>query len=201
MSGRRELFIVALGGIALSTVKNAAAETPVTIALLHLAPRPGDVGHNKRRVENAIGRLPAMGVKLIVTPELAVSGYGFRDASSFLLLGTPEAADGALFNRVILFAPDGSRVGHHRKINVLRTGSESWSSPGDQATVLAIDGIGRVGLAICADMYSERLVNETASRGPDLLASSAAWARAYGVGFRNLTIEGIVQPVAWSRGA
>ena len=172
------------------------------LALLHLASRPGEVGHNKRLVEEAIGRISAMGVKLIVTPELVVSGYGFRDiigtewiardqkvlfawagglarrASAFLLLGTPEAApsDHALFNSVILFAPDGSRLGRHRKINALRVGSESWSSPGDQATVVSIDGIGRVGLSICADMYSARLVNETASQGIDILISSAAWA-------------------------
>lgn len=180
----------------------AKTETPTMLALLHLAPRPGEVGHNKHLVEEAIGHISALGVKLIVTPELVVSGYGFRDmigtdwiargqkalfdwagelaqrASASLLLGTPEAAtaDQALFNSVILFAPDGTRVGHHRKINALRIDLESWSSPGDRATVLEIDGVGRVGLSICADMYSERLVSETASRGVDLLISSAAWA-------------------------
>jgi predicted amidohydrolase len=200
MRGRRKLLHAALGGIALSTVKNAAAETPVTIALLHLAPRPGEVEHNKRLIQSAIGRISALGVKLIVTPELVVSGYGFRDiigtewvmrdqealfdwagglarqAAAFLLLGTPEAAGQALFNSVVLFAPDGARIGHHRKINALRVGSESWSSSGDRATVLEIDGVGRAGLSICADLYSERLVNETASQGVDLLVSSAAWA-------------------------
>ena len=173
-----------------------------TLALLHLAPRPGEVGHNKRMVESAIGCLSGAGAKLIVTPELVVSGYGFRDiigtewiardqeallawagelarqASAFLLLGTPEAASASdtLFNSMILFAPDGTRIGHHRKINVLKVGSESWSAPGDRATALALDGIGRVGLFVCADMHSKRLVDETASQGVDLLVSSAAWA-------------------------
>ncbi len=144
----------------------------------------------------------ALGAALVVSPELATSGYGFRDligtgwiargqpalfgwagdlarrASTSLLLGTPEAAPGSaeLFNSLILFAADGTRAGHHRKINVLRVGSESWSVPGDRPTVLAIDGVGRVGLFVCADMHSQRLIQETMALGVDLLLSSAAWA-------------------------
>jgi predicted amidohydrolase len=173
-----------------------------TIALLHLAPRAGKIDENKRKLEAAVLRASALGAKLVVSPELAISGYGFRDligtdwiardqpalfawagdlarrAPAFLLLGTPEASpDGKeLFNSLILFAPDGTRVGHHRKINTLRVGSESWSQPGDRPTVLAIEGVGRAGLFICADMHSQRLVRETESLGLDLLLSSAAWA-------------------------
>ncbi|CAN5876260.1 hypothetical protein BH11PSE3_BH11PSE3_27170 [soil metagenome] len=181
----------------------AKAETPITIALLHLASRPGEVEHNKRLIEEGVACAAAAGARLIVTPELAISGYGFRDligtewiardqAALFawaaglarqcpasLLLGTPEAppdSDGALFNSLILFAPDGVRMGHHRKINALKAGSESWSTAGDRATVLAIEGIGRVGLFICADMFSPRLVDQTAAQGVDLLVSGAAWA-------------------------
>jgi predicted amidohydrolase len=173
-----------------------------TIALLHLAPRAGGIEENKRKLEAAVLRASALGATLIVSPELAISGYGFRDiigtdwiardqpvlldwagdlarrASTSLLLGTPEASpEGTeLFNSLILFASDGSRVGHHRKINTLRVGSESWSQPGDRPTVLAIAGVGRVGLFVCADMHSQRLVRETTSLGVDLLLSSAAWA-------------------------
>lgn len=170
-----------------------------TVALLHLAPRPGDIVYNKRLVEDALRRAAAMGARFVVTPELVVSGYGFRDAigtdwiardqaalfawasdlarqtSVSLLLGTPEA-DGQLFNSQILFAPDGTRMGHHRKIMVLKVGSESWSTAGDRSTVVSVDGVGRVALFVCADMYSKRLVDETAARHVDLLVSSAAWA-------------------------
>ena len=175
------------------------ADASRTVALLHLAPRPGDIAHNKRLVQSAVRRVAAMGAAFVVSPELAVSGYGFRDAigtdwiardqpelfawagdiarqaSVFLLLGTPEA-DGRLFNSQILFAPDGTRMGHHRKIMVLKVGSESWSTAGDRSTVVTVEGIGRVGLFVCADMYSRRLVDETTAQGIDLLVSSAAWA-------------------------
>ena len=173
---------------------------PVTLALLHLAPRPGALDGNRRQIEAAAGAAAAAGARLIVTPELALSGYGFRDVigtgwiaadqagrlawaatlarrcAAFLLLGTPEAADGALFNSLVLFGPDGARLGQHRKVNALRVGSESWSTPGDRATVLAAPGIGRLGLAICADLHSRRLVAETSMPGIDLLVSAAAWA-------------------------
>ncbi len=148
-------------------------------------------------------RAAANGARLIVTPELAVSGYGFRDligtdwiasgqATLFAWAGALATGDrsvagarhaggrardsGALFNSMVLFAPDGSVTGRHRKVNALRMGSGSWSTPGDRPTVLAVDGIGRVGFFVCADMYSTRLVDETAAQGVDLLLSSAAWA-------------------------
>ena len=47
---------------------------------------------------------------------------------------------------------------------VLKVGSESWSTAGDRGTVVTVDGIGRVGLFVCADMYSKRLVDETAAQ-------------------------------------
>ena len=180
----------------------ATAAPPSTIALLHLAPRPGEIAANRTALEQAVRRAAASGARLIVTPELAVSGYGFRDLvgtdwiasgqsalfawagalalehKASLVLGTPEAApeNGALFNSMVLFAPNGSAVGRHRKVNALRMGSESWSTPGDRPTVLTVDGIGRVGFFVCADMYSTRLVDETAVQGVDLLLSAAAWA-------------------------
>jgi predicted amidohydrolase len=97
------------------------------------------------------------------------------------MLGTPEAAPAGheLFNSMIVFAPDGAKLGHHRKINVLKAGSESWSVPGDRATAMTLDGIGRVGCFVCADMYSQRLVDETAVQSVDLLVSSAAWASGF----------------------
>lgn len=177
------------------------AQQTRTIALLHLAPRPDDLDANKRLIERAVAQASSLGARLIVTPELCVSGYGFRDLigthwiaeqqpalrdwaahlargtdGASLVLGQPLAEDGALYNSVIAFAPDGGVIGRHRKIAALRVGAESWSTPGDRPTVVDIPGIGRVGMFVCADMYSQRLVRETAAQDCDLLLSSAAWA-------------------------
>jgi predicted amidohydrolase len=177
------------------------AQRTRTIALLHLAPRAGNLGYNGHLIERAVLQASSLGARLIVTPELCLSGYGFRDLigtrwiagdqpahldwtarlarrtdGASLVLGRPEADGDAFFNSMTVVGPDGVAMGHHRKIAVLRVGSESWSSPGDRPTVLDIPGIGRVGLFVCADMYSKRLVSETAAQGCDLLLSSAAWA-------------------------
>src|SRR5262245_53656561 len=189
-----------MGGIGVPIVAHAQAESSISLALLHLAPQPGEVEANMQMIERAALRAARNGAKLIVTPELALSGYGFRDVigtewiargqaarlawagglarrvSAFLVIGMPEADGDRLFNSMILFAPDGGRLGHHRKINVLKVGSESWSVPGGRATALAVEGIGRLGLFVCADMYSQRLVRETVAQDVDLLLSSAAWA-------------------------
>lgn len=173
---------------------------PQTIALLHLAPEPGEIERNMHALDTAVRAAARQGAALVVTPELAVSGYGFRDrigtdwierdqaamlrrisgvaleAGIFLVLGMPFAEGGSLFNGMAVFAPDGREIGRHRKINVLRVGAESWSMPGDRATMVSLEGVGRLGLFVCADMYSERLVAETADLGCDLLVSSAAWA-------------------------
>lgn len=173
---------------------------PRTIALLHLAPEPGEVERNMHALDIAVRAAARQGAALALSPELALSGYGFRDrigaawierdqavllrrisglaleAGIFLVLGMPFAEGGSLFNGMVVFAPDGREIGRHRKINVLRVGAESWSMPGDCATVVSLEGLGRLGLFVCADMYSERLVTETAAAGCDLLLSSAAWA-------------------------
>ena len=188
------------GRDSLVRVTDTTAGPPATtLALLHLAPRPGDLDGNRRQIETFAGAAARAGARLIVTPELALSGYGFAErigtdwiaegqaerlawaadlaqrCGAFLLLGTPEA-DRVLYNGLLLFAPDGARLGGHRKVNALRVGSEAWSTPGDSITVLVADGIGRLGLAICADLFSPRFVAETAAPGIDLVVSAAAWA-------------------------
>ena len=198
---RRDLLGSAVAGVTSFAMSPLQAEQTRTIALLHLAPRPGDIEFNKRLIERAVSRASSLGARLIVTPELCVSGYGFRDLigtnwiaeeqpalldwaarlvrrtdGASVVLGQPEADGDALFNGMIAFTPDGGAIGRHRKIAVLRVGAESWSAPGDRPTVVGIPGVGRVGLFVCADMYSKRLVGETAAQGCDLLLSAAAWA-------------------------
>ena len=198
---RRQSIGAAIAGLGTPGLASAAPPEPISLALLHLAPRAGDLAGNRQAIERGVRRAAEAGAGLVVTPELAVSGYGFRDrigtdwivreqaglqawaadlaraTSTVLVLGAPEAAaDGRLHNSLLVFGTDGALAGRHRKINVLRLGAESWSSPGESATVVELPGLGRLGLLVCADMYSERLVGETAALEVDLLLSGAAWA-------------------------
>lgn len=171
------------------------------IALLHLSPQPGAVEENMRVIGAACLAAVRAGAKTIVTPELAISGYGFSDligvdwiaagqasragwasalarrCGASLLLGTPERdpISGLLHNSILVFDGLGEPIGRHRKINCLRIGAEAWSSPGNSASVVVLPDVGIAGLFVCADMASNRLITATYARGPDLFISSANW--------------------------
>lgn len=80
------------------------------------------------------------------------------------------------YNSVFVIAPDGTIAGTHRKINTLRIGSESWSSPGKDAVPVPVHPVGHVGILICADAFSPRIAGHLKAQGARMLVSSAAWA-------------------------
>ena len=84
---RRDLLGSAVAGVTSFAMSPLQAQQTQLIALLHLAPRPGDIEFNKRLIERAVLQASSRGARLIVTPELCVSGYGFRD-----LIGTSSSS-------------------------------------------------------------------------------------------------------------
>src|SRR5262249_51727829 len=136
--------------------------TAVTIALLHLAPDPTDVDANKCSIQRGTEAASRAGASLVLMPELALSGYGFRvrigtdwiprtQANSMRWASALAAANGLaviftapeydeehgrLYNSIMVFASGGNHLATHRKIAVLKLGSESWSSPGTGPTAV-----------------------------------------------------------------
>ena len=126
---------------------------PLRISLLHLASVPGAIEANRRLIENATQIAASYGDDWVVSPELAVCGYGFTDLietdwimpepgewmSSFcevvralrvnVFLSHPEREpEGmALYNSVFFIHSGGAISARHRKIN---TASDGWSSAG-----------------------------------------------------------------------
>lgn len=173
----------------------------LNVALLHMAPRAGDLACNRRLIENAIVTAAAQGSDFIVTPELAVCGYTFEpligtdwialqpdpwmaavcDLAArtgvvvFLAVPERDAVSNRLYNSTFAIDRTGTIRGRHRKINALRTGSEAWSTPGTEASPIAVDGLG-VGVMICADAASPGVAKRLRARGAQLLVSPAAWA-------------------------
>jgi predicted amidohydrolase len=172
------------------------------IALLHLAPVPGHLTQNRRLVETAVTTAAGLGATWIVTPELGVCGYAFADhigtdwilpqpdpwmvhmcrlaarlqVTVFLSHPERDPQSDKLHNTVFVIAADGTIAGKHRKINTLRTGSESWSSPGEQLTPVPVHPFRRVGVLICADACSPGIAGSLNTQGAQVLVSSAAWA-------------------------
>lgn len=177
----------------------------VRIALLHLAPVPGDLTQNRRLIEKAITIAARSGVSWVITPECCVCGYTFTDAIGTdwilpqpdpwmtrvcqlaarlrvtIFLSHPERdpQSQTLHNTVFVISCDGVIAGTHRKINALHTGSESWSTPGVQVMPIPVQPVGPVGILICADAFSPEIAKSLAGQGARLLVSSAAWAPGF----------------------
>ena len=172
------------------------------IALLHLAPVPGDLTGNRRLVEKAVTAAARLGATWIITPELILTGYTFADSIGTewilpqpdswmsrisrlaahlrvtLFLSCPEQdrKSRKFYNSLFVIASNGVLLGTHRKINTLRVGSEAWSTPGTQAVAIPVPPFRRIGMMICADAFTSEIAKNLYNQGAQLLVSSAAWA-------------------------
>lgn len=175
----------------------------IRIGLLHLAPLTGELDHNRRQIETAIELAAAAGAARIITPELAVCGYAFADmigtqwiapqpdlwmtglcrkitelgVTLFLSYPERDAGSDRLFNTVFVLA-NGRVVGSHRKINVLRSGSEAWPSPGKKAEPIKVPPLIKVDILICGDAFSPGITASLHAQGVQFLVSSAAWVNS-----------------------
>ncbi len=172
------------------------------IALLHLAPVPGNLAGNRRLVETAVIAAARLGATWIITPELIVTGYTFSNSigtewilpqpdswmtrvsqlaaqlrvTVFLSCPEQDRKSRKFYNSLFVIAANGVLVGSHRKINTLRVGSEAWSTPGTQAVAVPVPPFTRVGMLICADAYTSEIAKNLLNQGAQLLVSAAAWA-------------------------
>jgi N-carbamoylputrescine amidase len=98
---------------------------------------------------------------------------GQARATVFVSHPERDGQTGRLHNSVFVIAANGTIIGRQRKINVL-AGSESWSSPGEDARPILVDGTS-VGVVICADVCSRRIYERLKMQGAQILVSAASW--------------------------
>ncbi len=176
---------------------------PIRISMLHALLKYDDVFHNIELLETLFLKSVTLKPDIIIMPELAVSGYEFRDEigvewikevipetiSRFshlardhqvaVVLGTPRFSEKAdqYYNAAIFINEQGQVAGEHYKINVL-PGSEGWASRG-----VEIKPVGwrenKVGLLICSDAYTPNIAEELVKQGANVLISLAAWAPGF----------------------
>jgi 5-aminopentanamidase len=173
----------------------------IKIALLHLAPRAGDISYNRELIERAVRHAASLNCSWIVTPELAVCGYSFASEIGtewilvqpdlwmqkimrlaaqlrvcvFLSVPERDPIDNCLYNSVFVIDSRGKIAGKHRKINALRIGSESWSTRSETLRPISIGETWKVGVMICADAYSPNIAQDLGRQGANVLISPAAW--------------------------
>ncbi|MGW3028375.1 carbon-nitrogen hydrolase family protein [Streptomyces sp. NPDC001221] len=166
-------------------------------ALLQSSGRPGSVVENLKVLDEAAGRAAAAGARLLIAPEMFLTGYAIDDAIARLAetadgdsadaiadiasghglavaYGYPERDGDTVFNAAQLISADGTRLANYRKTHLFGGFERDHFIPGDQPVVQAeLDGL-RIGLMICYDVEFPENVRAHALAGTDLLVVPTA---------------------------
>lgn len=166
------------------------------IAALQMQPVSGDVTANLAKLERAAETASVMGARLLVAPELALTGYalGARFATIAepadgpmvlavsamaarhglaIAVGFPERAGDAVYNSAILAQPDGTRHAY-RKCHLYGPKEKAAFVPSsDPPAVFPVGGL-KVGMLICYDVEFPEMVRGLALAGADLVVVPTA---------------------------
>lgn len=99
-----------------------------------------------------------------------------EQAGVYVAAGLTEHATDRVYNSAVLISPEGEILLHHSKINELDFAREIYATGTSLQT--ADTGIGRIGLAICADLFPETnaIGKALALMGAELILCPCSWA-------------------------
>jgi NAD+ synthase (glutamine-hydrolysing) len=162
------------------------------IALAQVNATVGDVAGNAARIAGRVEEARARKAALVVTPELALSGYppedllfhrGFRrrideslarlaDAARGidLLVGYPEYSGGVLFNSAA-WIRDGRRIANYRKQrlpNYQVFDEKRYFTPGEGFVTVELEGV-RVAPVVCEDVWHADIAAGARRAGGDVV--------------------------------
>jgi predicted amidohydrolase len=177
--------------------------SPLRIALQQgPAGPPASAAAGLAALDDAAGRAAAAGARLLITPELSLTGYALGAAVAqraepadgpaaravaeiaarhriALVHGYPERSGAAVYNSVRLTGPDGTALADYRKTHLYGGFETAAFVPGREPVVQAeLDGV-RLGLLICYDVEFPETVRAHALAGTDLLLVPTALMRPY----------------------
>ena len=156
----------------------------------------GDVPANLATVRRVAAEAASQGVRLVVFPELFVTGYNLGPrlrelaeprggpslaevsgaaaaAGIAILVGFCERADERLFNGAALVERDGRQLAVHRKCHLYGATERALFTPGDALTLAELDGL-RLGVLICYDVEFPEAARTLALAGAELIAVPTA---------------------------
>ncbi len=154
---------------------------------------------NRKQIAEIIAQCASQNVRLVVLPEMCVSGYVFasrdevlpyceeREGESFgffselakqmgmyLVYGFAEKDGAALYNSQNLIAPTGERLATYRKAHLYKA-DETWATPGNTGFMTVETELGRLGLGICMDLNFDDFVDFHKRETTDIICFSACW--------------------------
>ncbi|MCP3476741.1 hydratase [Bradyrhizobium sp. CCGUVB1N3] len=156
---------------------------------------------NRERAVGYVEGAARRGARLVVLPELVVSGYAldaerlaevaeafegptlkrWTSAASehgvLIAGGFCEKSNGKLYNSAMLVGPSGPLL-HYRKLHLFDRERRVFS-PGDLGLPVAKTEIGTVGLCVCYDLRFVEVARLLSLQGADLLAVPTAWVGGF----------------------
>jgi predicted amidohydrolase len=178
-----------------------SANVETTVACCQLAPRFGELEANRAATCAAITAAADAGARVVVLPELAVSGYAFAGAEEARALAEP--ADGptvaawaalarerdlvvvgglcerdgdTLRNSAVLVDAGGLRA-VYRKTHLWDREDLVFAAGADAPPVVET-AVGRIGIVVCYDLEFPEWVRLPALAGADLLCAPVNWPAA-----------------------
>jgi predicted amidohydrolase len=154
---------------------------------------------NISRLLELVRQAAAAGARLIVTPEMATTGYCWyerreiepfvetvpgpvsdrfhvvaREFGAYVIVGLPEVDAGTdlYYNTAVLIGPTGV-IGKHRKSHPYIS-EPKWAASGDAHAVFDTE-IGRIALLICMDLHFFETARLEALRGADVICHISNW--------------------------
>jgi len=159
---------------------------------------------NIARLIDLVAQAARAGVRLIVTPEMGISGYCMFDETEalsvaetvpgpatdrfsglaaehdcYIVIGMPELEEstGLLYNSAVLVGPQGV-VGVHRKTHGYIS-EPKWAAPGNNGHQVFETPIGTIAMLICMDLHYIETARLVALQGAASFATSAiGWPNA-----------------------
>lgn len=154
----------------------AAGGRSLIVAAVQTNPRLRATAENLESVVDRVWRAADLGAELVVFPECALTGYGYRserdaradaetvpgpatarltevaaETGTLVAVGMIERAGDAIFNAAALIGPDGV-VGTYRKSHLPFEAVDRFVSPGDLGLPIFETHLGRLGMLICYDL-------------------------------------------------
>ena len=170
-------------------------QQPFLAACIQYNPKLNDRDGNIESLLVVVREAARNGARLIVTPEMATTGYHYQDREAiepfvdtipgvttsrfetvakqykaYLVIGMPEVdeATGLYYNAAAIIGPDGY-IGKYRKIHLWETEAH-WAAWGDQAVSVFETEIGKVAVNICMDAVYFESARLAAVQGANILA-------------------------------
>ncbi len=167
----------------MSALRLAIAQINVTV---------GDLEGNAARIAERAARAQAGGARLLLTPELSLTGYSPEDrllrpdfqmacermlsmlatriGDIAVVVGHPQVSDGRLYNAASVLRKGRIETTYHKQLlpNFDVFDEMRYFSAGERSCVFDVDGV-RCGLIICADLWEPGPAEAARTAGAELL--------------------------------